>query len=130
RLDGRIFADAALPQLGPDEKRPFYFAMAEALARLHAIVPDEVGLGSYGRAGNYFERQFARWSRQYEQSPSPRIAALDEIIAWIGANMPTDDGHGVIVHGDFRIGNLMFAPARPEVVGILDWELSTLGHPL
>src|SRR5690606_31516303 len=109
---------------------PLYFAMAEAMAKLHAVKPDEIGLGDYGKPGNYFARQIARWSRQYEESPSQRIPALDRVIAWLKENQPVDDGRISIAHGDFRLGNMLFHPTKPQVVAILDWELSTLGHPL
>jgi aminoglycoside phosphotransferase (APT) family kinase protein len=104
--------------------------MAEALAKLHAIRPDDVGLSDYGRPGNYFERQIARWTRQLRESPSGRIAALEAVAEWLPRNLPQDDGRISIAHGDFRLGNLLFDPDKPEVIGILDWELSTLGHPL
>ena len=130
RLDGRVFSNCALPELPPAERRGVYMGMADAMALLHAIRPDDVGLADFGRPGNYFERQLARWSRQYEESPSPRIAALDQVAAWLRENLPADDGRVAIAHGDFRLGNMLFHPTRPEVIGILDWELSTLGHPL
>ena len=130
RLDGRVFTDASLPGMSPTERRGIYLGMAEALAAMHAVRPEDIGLADYGRPGNYFERQFARWRQQYEESPSNRIPALDQIIAWLRENMPADDGFTSIAHGDFRIGNLMFHPTEPRVTGILDWELSTLGHPL
>jgi aminoglycoside phosphotransferase (APT) family kinase protein len=130
RLDGRVFADASLPGLSRDERRAIYFAMAETLATLHKVVPEQIGLADFGRPGNYFERQFTRWSGQYRDSPGPRIAALDRLLDWLPANMPPDDGDSAIAHGDFRLGNLMFHPAEPKVIAVLDWELATLGHPL
>ena len=130
RLEGRVFPDASLPGLTADQRRRIYLSMAEALAALHAVRPEEIGLGDYGRPGSYFERQIARWTKQYLESPSARIPALDQLCAWLPANLPEDDSHVSIAHGDFRIGNLMFHPTEPRVVGILDWELSTLGHPL
>ncbi len=130
RLDGRVFADASLPGLPPKDRHAIYLAMAETLAALHRVVPDQVGLADFGRPGNYFERQIARWSRQYRDSPGPRIAALDRLLDWLPANMPPDDGDSAIAHGDFRLGNLMFHPTEPEVIAVLDWELATLGHPL
>ncbi len=130
RLDGRVFHDCALPQVARDERRQIYHAMAETLARLHALDPDAVGLGDFGSRGNYFERQIARWSKQWSESPSPRIAALDELAEWLPRHLPEDDGRVAIAHGDFRLGNLIFHRERAEVIGILDWELSTLGHPL
>lgn len=130
RLFGRVFHDCSLPGLEPAERRAIYFSMADTLARLHAVRPEEIGLGDFGKPGNYFERQIARWSRQWQDSPSERIAALDELALWLPRNLPADDGQSAVAHGDFRLGNLLFHPERPEVIGILDWELSTLGHPL
>lgn len=130
RLDGRVFNDAALPDVEPNERAAIYREMAETLATLHRVVPDQIGLGDFGRPDNYFERQIARWSRQYRDSPGPRIAALDRLLDWLPANMPPDDGDSAIAHGDFRLGNLMFHPTEPRVIAVLDWELATLGHPL
>lgn len=130
RLEGRVFADCTLPGMTPDERRAIYLEMARVLARLHAVRPGDVGMEDFGRPGNYFERQLARWSRQYHESPGPRVPALDRLLPWLEANLPPDDGAVSIVHGDFRLGNLMFHPTEPRVVGVLDWELSTLGHPL
>lgn len=130
RLPGRVFHDASLSDAGRDERRGIYFAMAETLAKLHAVDPDAAGLADFGRAGSYFERQFSRWSGQYAQSSGKPIAAIEEIIEWLGANMPEDDGLISIAHGDFRLGNLLFDMNGPTVTGVLDWELSTLGHPM
>lgn len=130
RLDGRVFHDCALPGLAPAERRAIYLDMAATLARLHAIDPAEVGLGDYGRPGNYFERQIARWSRQWAASAARDIPALDALAAWLPAHLPPDDGRVAIAHGDFRLGNMIVHPTEPRIVGILDWELSTLGHPL
>jgi aminoglycoside phosphotransferase (APT) family kinase protein len=130
RLDGRVFHDCALPSLAPEERRAIYLSMAETLARLHSVEPSAIGLGDYGRPGNYFERQIARWSRQWAESPTKDIPELDALVAWLPAHLPTDDGAIAIAHGDFRLGNLIIHPIEPRVVGILDWELSTLGHPL
>ncbi|REC56685.1 phosphotransferase family protein [Rhodosalinus sediminis] len=130
RLEGRVFDDARLPGVTPGERREMYLDMARTLARLHAVRPDAVGLEDYGKPGNYFARQIARWTKQYEASTGPRIAALDRLVDWLPRHMPEDDGAVAIAHGDFRIGNLMFHPTEPRVIGVLDWELSTLGHPL
>ncbi|MGJ3262844.1 MAG: phosphotransferase family protein [Salinarimonas sp.] len=130
RLDGRVFSDAALPGLAPDERRATYLAMARTLARLHAVRPEEVGLADFGRPGDYFERQIGRWTKQYRASSGPRIPALDRLVEWLPANRPPDDGAVSIAHGDFRIGNLMIHPTEPRVIAVLDWELATLGHPL
>jgi aminoglycoside phosphotransferase (APT) family kinase protein len=130
RLEGRVFHDCSLADAAPGERKALYLAMADAMAKLHAIEPDKIGLGDYGKPGNYFERQIGRWSRQYQESPSDRIPALDRLADWLRQNQPPDDGRVCIAHGDFRLGNMLFHPKRPEVVAVLDWELSTLGHPL
>lgn len=130
RLDGRVFSDGRLPGIAPDERREVYLDMARVLARLHAVRPEEVGLGDFGRPGNYFERQIARWSGQYRDSSGPRIPALDQLMDWLPAHLPPDDGAVSIAHGDYRLGNLMFHATEPRVIAVLDWELSTLGHPL
>lgn len=130
RLSGRIFHDCSLPELSAPERRGIYLGMSKALGRLHAVRPDDVGLGDFSRPGNYFERQISRWTKQYRESPGDPIAALDALVDWLPANLPKDDGQVSIAHGDFRLGNVLFHPTEPEVIGILDWELSTLGHPL
>lgn len=130
RLEGRVFHDCSLPGLSRDERRGIYLGMAEAMARLHAVRPEEIGLGDYGKPGNYFERQIGRWTRQLNESSGERIPVLDAVADWLPQHLPADDGRVSIAHGDFRLGNLLFHPDKPEVIGILDWELSTLGHPL
>lgn len=130
RLEGQVFHDCSLPEVGRDERDAIFMSMAEAMARLHAVRPETIGLVDYGRPGNYFARQLARWSRQYEESPGARIDAFDRVIDWLRLHQPQDDGLVSIAHGDFRLGNMLFHPTKPEVVAILDWELSTLGHPL
>lgn len=130
RLEGRVLSDCTLPGMTPQMRRATYLEMARTLARLHAVRPEAVGLEDFGRPGNYFERQIQRWTVQYEDSPSPRVPALDRLAAWLPQNTPPNDGVVSIAHGDFRLGNLMFHPERAETVGVLDWELSTLGHPL
>ena len=130
RLDGRVFEDCTLPGMSADERREIYLDMARTLAQLHAVRPDAVGLDDFGKPGNYFARQIARWSRQYNDSPGPRVPDLDYLIEWLPANIPEEDGAVSIAHGDFRLGNLMIHPTEPRVIAVLDWELSTLGHPL
>ncbi|WP_372572238.1 phosphotransferase family protein [Ruegeria jejuensis] len=130
RLDGRVISDCTLPDISPEHRREMYLDMARTMARMHAVRPDQVGLGDYGRPGNYFERQINRWTRQYQDSTGPRIAELDMLVEWLPANMPEDDGAISIAHGDFRLGNMMFHPTEPRVIAVLDWELSTLGQPL
>ena len=130
RVEGRVFTDTSLAALPAEARGPVWMAVAEALALLHDVRPEEVGLADYGRPGSYFERQIARWSRQYLISPSGPVPEIERLHGWLAANLPPDDGRVSICHGDFRLGNLMFHPTEPRVVAILDWELSTLGHPL
>lgn len=130
RVEGRIFTDTALEALPEEDRREIWMGVADALAGLHRIRPDEVGLGDYGRPGDYFTRQISRWDRQYRAALSGPIPEIDALHAWLVAQMPPDDGLVSICHGDFRLGNLMFHPTEPRVVAVLDWELSTLGHPL
>lgn len=130
RLEGRVFSDTTLPGVTAADRRAMYLDMARVLARLHAVRPATVGLSDFGKPGNYFARQIARWTKQYVESPGPRIAALDHLVEWLPAHMPPEDGAVSIAHGDFRIGNMMWHKTEPRVIGVLDWELSTLGHPL
>lgn len=129
-LDGRVFSDCSLQGVSPADRREMYLDTARTLARLHAVRPDRIGLSDYGKPGNYFDRQIARWSRQCRESTGPRIPALDRLTDWVVRHAPADDGAVAISHGDFRIGNMMFHPTEPRVIAILDWELSTLGHPM
>lgn len=129
KLPGRVFSECALPDMTPQERRAIYMGMAEAMAALHRVDWAAIGLSDYGRQGSYFSRQLARWSRQWQMSKTREDASIEWLIRWLGENMP-DENETTISHGDFRLGNLMFHPTEPRVVGILDWELSTLGHPL
>lgn len=128
-VEGRVFHDAALPGVDAQQRHAMYLAAAETMARMHALDPEAIGLGDYGRPGNYFERQIKRWAGQYEAA-GRSIPAIDTIVPWLRETLPPDDGRSSIAHGDFRFGNLMFHPSEPRVVAVLDWELSTLGHPL
>jgi aminoglycoside phosphotransferase (APT) family kinase protein len=130
RVAGRVWHQTTLPGVSPDERRQMYLAVARTMAAMHAVDPAAVGLGTYGRPGNYFARQVARWGRQWAEALNKGIPELDELHAWLLAHMPEDDGLSAIAHGDFRIGNILFAPDKPAVAAVLDWELSTLGHPL
>jgi aminoglycoside phosphotransferase (APT) family kinase protein len=130
RVAGRVFPDGALSGADRSERRDLWFGLADALAMLHAIRPEEVGLGDFGRPGNYFARQISRWSRQWAESASGPIPQIDALAAWLEENQPPDDGRSALAHGDYRMGNVLFHPTEPRVVAILDWELSTLGHPL
>ena len=129
RLQGRIFSAYAAPELDSSERRAIYLAMAETMARLHKVDWAAIGLADYGRPGSYFTRQIARWTQQWNMSRTRENADLERLIAWLPANIP-DESETSISHGDFRLGNLMFHPTEARVVGVLDWELSTLGHPL
>ncbi|PCH99035.1 MAG: phosphotransferase family protein [Rhodobacteraceae bacterium] len=129
-IDGRVFSDAALPGVSATERHDIYLAMAKTLAQLHTVRPDAVGLADFGRPSGYFARQVGRWSGQLDASSRVKIDELVTLRDWIQKNIPEDDGQTSIAHGDFRIGNLMFHPTEPRVVAVLDWELSTIGHPL
>lgn len=130
RVDGRVFTDTALADLPPEARRPIWMAVADTLAALHRVRPETQGLQDFGRPGNYFERQISRWDRQYRASTGNPIPDIDRVHGWLIRSLPPDDGRVAICHGDFRLGNLMFHPTSPHVVAVLDWELSTLGHPL
>lgn len=129
-VEGRIFWDPALPGLQPAERTAIYDAMNAALAALHGVDAEKAGLADFGRPGNYFARQIARWCEQYRASETGTLADMDALMAWLPANMPPDDGRSAIVHGDWRIDNMIFAPHEPKLLAVLDWELSTLGHPV
>jgi aminoglycoside phosphotransferase (APT) family kinase protein len=128
-VDGRVFTDPALPGMKPQERAAIYDAMNDTLAGLHKVDWKAVGLGDFGRPDNYVARQIARWSKQYEASKTGDIPEMDRLIAWLPQNVPPRD-ETTLAHGDFRLGNMIFHPAEPRVVAVLDWELSTLGHPL
>ena len=128
-LDGRIFWDPALPALSREERAGVYDAMNAGLAQLHRVDPEAVGLGDFGKAGSYFARQFARWREQYRLSETTPYPDMERLIGWLEKNLPPDDGRVAVVHGDWRIDNLMFAPDSTRLIGVLDWELATLGHP-
>lgn len=129
-VDGRIFWDPSLPDFEPAARAAHYDAIVDTLAALHAIDPVAVGLADFGKPGNYFERQLQRWTTQYRASETRPISAMDALIDALPPRCPADDGVVALVHGDFRIDNLIFVPDAPRVVAIVDWELSTLGHPL
>jgi aminoglycoside phosphotransferase (APT) family kinase protein len=129
-VEGRIFWDPALPEVsGNGERAAIYDAMNATLAALHDVDLEAAGLTDYGKPGNYFERQFGRWTSQYQASETGAVADMDRLIAWLETHLPPDDGVVSLVHGDYRLDNMIFAPDRPAVVAVLDWELSTLGHP-
>ena len=129
RVEGRVFSDNALPGMAPAERRAIYMAMAETMAMLHRVEWRGAGLGDFGKPGQFFQRQLRRWQQQWSLSKTHENLAIDELIDWLSAHMPDDD-ETTLTHGDFKLNNLMFHPSEPRVVAVLDWELSTLGHPL
>jgi len=128
-VEGRVFWDPTLPALPKGERHGIFAAMNEAIARLHKVDYAAVGLSDYGRPGNYVLRQIDRWTKQYRASETETIPAMDRLIEWLPLHLPPGD-ETAIVHGDFRLDNAIFHPSEPRVLAILDWELSTLGHPL
>jgi aminoglycoside phosphotransferase (APT) family kinase protein len=128
-LDGRIFWEQHLPGVAPSERAAMFDSMNAVIAALHSVDYAAVGLGDFGRPGNYMARQIARWSRQYRASETEAIAAMDALIDWLPQHLP-EEGDPAIVHGDYRMDNLVFHKKEPRVIGILDWELSTIGDPL
>ncbi len=128
-VEGRVLWDARLPGMTPAERRAVYASMNATIAALHGIDPASVGLEGFGRPGNYLARQIARWTMQYRASETTPIEAMDRLIDWLPRHIPAFDATA-IVHGDFRLDNLLLHPTEPRVVAVLDWELSTLGHPL
>lgn len=129
-VEGRIFWDATFPEVSREERPAYFDAMNATIAQLHSIDHEAVGLGDYGKPGNYFARQVGRWSRQYlEDELAGRDANMDALVEWLPTAIPAGDETSV-VHGDFRCDNMIFHPTEPRVIAVLDWELSTLGHPL
>ncbi|MCX8521876.1 MAG: phosphotransferase [Rhodoferax sp.] len=132
-MQGRVLWDPALPGMTPIQRAAFYQEMNRVIAALHTVDFARQGLGSFGKPGNYFERQIGRWSKQYLASVTQTIPAMDRLMKWLPGNIPDmarNETLVSIVHGDFRLDNLMFDSEKPQVVAVLDWELSTLGHPL
>jgi aminoglycoside phosphotransferase (APT) family kinase protein len=128
-VPGRVLVDASMPGQSRAERAAIFDSMNDVLARLHKVDPAEVGLADYGRSGQYIARQVARWSKQYAELKTDDIPAMDKLSAWLPQHIPADDPT-TIVHGDYRLGNLIVHPTEPRIVAVLDWELSTLGHPL
>ena len=128
-VEGRIFRDPALPSVSRAERGPIYTEMNRVMAELHSVDPNTLGLADYGRAGNYIGRQVQRWTKQYRASQTADIPAMDRLIEWLPLHIPPGD-ETRIVHGDFRLDNVIFDPHEPRIRAVLDWELSTLGHPL
>jgi len=128
-VEGRIFWDLDLPGLEPAERAAIYDNVNETIARLHNLDYAAIGLEDYGKPGNYFARQISRWSGQYRASETATVEAMDALIEWLPQNIPEDDSAS-IVHGDYRLDNMIVHPTEPKVIAVLDWELSTIGHPL
>lgn len=128
-VEGRIFWDQRLPDLNREERGQIFDAMNRTIAALHKVDYQAIGLGDFGKPGDYFARQIARWSKQYRASETESIPAMDKLIEWLPAHIPPGDETS-IVHGDYRMDNMIFHPTEPRVIAVLDWELSTLGHPL
>ncbi len=128
-VEGRILWDPTLPGMTPTQRADHYDELNRVLATLHQVDYAAAGLSDFGKTGHYIERQIARWSKQYAAGGAERIAAMDRLIEWLPEHVPAGDETS-IVHGDFRLDNVIFHPAEPRVLAVLDWELSTLGHPL
>ncbi|MDE2398966.1 MAG: phosphotransferase [Burkholderiales bacterium] len=132
-MDGRVFWEQSLPALARPQRSAVYDEMNRVIAALHNVDVAAVGLADYGRPGNYFERQIGRWSKQYAASATELIPEMDRLIDWLPAHVPAsalDPTQVSIVHGDYRLDNLVFHPSEPRIIAVLDWELSTIGHPL
>jgi aminoglycoside phosphotransferase (APT) family kinase protein len=128
--DGHVYWSGQLQEIdSPEQRGKMYQEMARVLAAIHSVDIEAVGLSDYGKPGNYFQRQLDRWTTQYRASELKTIPAMDRLINWVADNMPADDGKVSIAHGDFRLDNLMFDPGNEKIMAVLDWELSTLGHP-
>ena len=128
-VEGRVLWDPQLPGMARHERAAIFDEMNRVIAALHRVDYAAIGLGDYGKPGNYFSRQVDRWSRQYKASETARIEAMDRLMEWLPANIPAGDETS-IVHGDYRVDNMVFHPTEPRVLAVLDWELSTLGHPM
>jgi len=128
-VEGRIFWEQSLPGVSAAERTAIYDEMNRIIARLHTVDIERAGLSDYGKTGNYFARQIGRWSKQYRASETEGVDAMDRLIDWLPGHIPPGD-ETTVVHGDYRMDNLVFHPTEPRIIAILDWELSTLGHPL
>jgi aminoglycoside phosphotransferase (APT) family kinase protein len=132
-VEGRVFWDQSLPDLTPAQRGAIYDEMNRVIAALHSVDVAAAGLAGYGKPGNYFDRQIGRWSKQYLASQTEVIEPMDQLLQWLPAHVPAsarDAGQVSVVHGDFRLDNMIWHPEQPRVLAVLDWELSTLGHPL
>ncbi len=128
-IDGRVFWNPQIPEVDNAERGAIYDEMNRVLAALHGVDVAAAGLSDFGKPGNYYERQIGRWSKQYRAAETETITAMDYLIDWLPANVPADDGLVSLVHGDYRLDNMLFQHSEPQVLALVDWELSTLGHP-
>ena len=128
--EGRIFWDPALPAINKEKRAGYQHELIRVLAAIHEVDVDAVGLTDYGRPGNYYERQISRWTKQYKAAETTRIEPMDILIDWLPANLPADDGQNSLIHGDYRFDNIIFHSTEVSALAVIDWELSTLGHPL
>ena len=132
-MPGRVLWDQSLPDIAKSDRAAYYDEMNRVIAAMHNVDVQKVGLANYGKPGNYFERQIGRWTKQYLASITQAIPAMDKLIEWLPAHIPAsarDETQISVVHGDYRLDNVMFDPATPRAIAVLDWELSTIGHPL
>lgn len=128
-VDGKVFWDPALPELEKAQRTKLYDEQNRALAALHSVDPAKVGLADFGKAGSYFARQRDRWTKQYRASETEHIEDMEVLIKWLEQNEPADDGRASLVHGDYRVDNMIFKPDGSRLLAVIDWELSTIGHP-
>ena len=128
--EGRIFWNPALSAINKEKRAGYHHELIRVLAAIHEVDVDAVGLTDYGRPGNYYERQISRWTKQYRTAETTRIEPMDILIDWLPANLPADDGQNSLIHGDYRIDNIIFHTTDVRALAVIDWELSTLGHPL
>lgn len=128
-VEGRVLWDPRLPGMTNDERRAHYAELGRVIAELHKVDPATVGLSDFGKPGNYIARQVARWTQQYRAAETETVPAMEALIEWLPARIPPGD-EVAVVHGDYRFDNVIFHPTEPRILAVLDWELSTLGHPL
>ncbi len=126
---GDVYRDPSLPRLAREQRRTVFDEMNRVLACLHSIVPESIGLSTFGKSGNYYSRQISRWTEQYRLSETSRIEEMDMLAEWLPVNIPEPDDVSCIVHGDYRLDNMIFSPEDMKILALVDWELSTLGHP-